>query len=135
MKNVSNCSLENPFVCSFKIIQCSRSSMSVYWIVRIGCQGILPLTSTKAHPQSMTCPPPCLKYGVKHSSCNYSIVLCLTNVLLCDPNASNLDSSVHNTFQLTFCVLLPILSVSIYWPVADMPLSLKLCLDCQVMSE
>ena len=28
----------------------------------------------------------------------FSLVLHLTNVLLCEPNTSNLDSSVHNTF-------------------------------------
>ena len=35
---------------------------------------------------------------LKHSSSIISLVLHLTNFLLCDPNTSNLDLSVHNTF-------------------------------------
>ena len=35
----------------------------------------------------------------RHSSSIFSLVLHLTNVLLCDPKTSNLDSSVHNTFS------------------------------------
>ena len=53
-------------------------------------------TTTKA-PQTITLPPPCLTDCVKHSSSIFSFFLCLTNVLLCEPNTSNLDSSVRNT--------------------------------------
>ena len=50
------------------------------------------------HLQTITLPPLCLTDGVKHSSSIFSFFRRLTNVLLCDPNTSNLDLSVHNTF-------------------------------------
>ncbi|CAJ0930612.1 unnamed protein product [Ranitomeya imitator] len=71
---------------------------------------IIPFTSYKyptlpvpKQPQTITLPPPCLTDGVRHSAIIFSVVLRLTNVLLCDPNTSNLDSSVHHTlFQSSF---------------------------------
>ena len=64
-------------------------------------RSLLPCTNlppAPKHPQTITLPPPCLTDGVKHSSSIFSFFLCLTNVLLCDPNTSNLDFSVRNTF-------------------------------------
>ena len=55
------------------------------------------LPAPKQH-QTITLPPPCFTDGVRQFSSIFSLVLHLTNVLLCDPNTSNLDSSVHNTF-------------------------------------
>ena len=57
-----------------------------------------PTLPAPKQPQTITLPPPCLTDGVRHSSSIFSLVLHLTNVLLCDPNTSNLDLSVHNTF-------------------------------------
>ena len=74
------------------------------------------------HPQTITLPPPCLTDGVKHSSNIFSFFLHLTNILLCDPNLSNFDSSVHNTFSNLplSSVILPILICYFYWPAWDM---------------
>ena len=47
--------------------------------------------------QSITFLPPVLTDGIKRSSSIFSFVLRLTNVLLCDPNTSNLDLSIHKT--------------------------------------
>ena len=86
-------------------------------------------------PQTITLPPPCLTDGVRYSSSIFSLVLHLINVLLCDPNTSNLDLSVHNTFPnlplSNVCVLLPILIFSFYWSVSNMTFSLPLCLEGQ----
>ena len=56
-----------------------------------------PTLPAPKRPETITLPPPFLTDGVRHSSSIFSL-LHLTNVLLCDPNTSNLDSSVHNTF-------------------------------------
>ena len=61
-----------------------------------------PTLPAPKQPQTITLPPPCLTDGVRHSSSIFSLVLHLTNVLLCDQNTSNLDLSVHNTWVSTW---------------------------------
>src|SRR4029434_6702264 len=58
-----------------------------------------PTSPAPKQPQTITLSPPCLTDGVRHSSSIFSPILRLTNVLLCDPNTSNFNLSVHNTFQ------------------------------------
>ena len=53
-----------------------------------------PTLPAPKQPQTITLLPPCFR----HSSSIFSLFRRLKNVLLCDPNTSNLDLSVHNTF-------------------------------------
>ena len=58
----------------------------------------LPPSSAPKQPQTITLPPPYSTNGIRHTSNIASLVRRLSNVLLCDPNTSNVDQSVHNTF-------------------------------------
>ena len=90
------------FVKEFSI--CSNYSLADLWhsscqFVEVIWRNFTPrFLKHLTQPQTITLPPPCLTDGVRHSSSIFSLVLRLTNVLLCDPNTSNLDLSVHNTF-------------------------------------
>ena len=97
-----------------------------------------PTLPAPKQPLTITLPPPCLTGGVRHCSSIFSLVLHLTNVLLCDPNTSNFVCQIRLSITLfpnlplsNVCVLLPILMFSFYWPVSDMAFSLQLCLEGQ----
>ena len=85
-------------------------------------------TSTKAAPDHHITST--MLDRVRHSSSIFSLVLRLTNVLLCDPNTSNLDLS-GNTFLFFLFPPPPSPNLplsNVCWPVSDMAFYLPLCL-------
>ena len=70
-----------------------------------------PTPTVEKYPHTITEPPPCLTDGTINSANIFCPTDRRTNNLRCDPNTSNLDSSVQRTLKCpqmsNFCDLLP----------------------------